>query len=150
MFVFQKYMFFLILIQKLHFLLKFLFVFSDELMRRWNVNRFEDLLCLFDDNTLKIHFLGFYSALTLCGYRLWSIVINKILSAHGIKHTKRLRYLLDAFLCRYYRLKVPVKQLKNRYLFTFDNVVKYCRFNFTHSLVCARFSYLDKIYPCAF
>lgn len=110
MFVFQKYIFFLIFNEKLHFLLKFLFVFSDELMRRWNVDWFEDLLCLFDDNTLEIDFLGFYSALTLCGYRLWSIVINKILSAHGIKHTKRLRYLLYAFLCRYYCLKMPVKQ----------------------------------------
>lgn len=110
MFVFQKYMFFLIIIQKLHFLLKFLFVFCDEPMRRWNVNWFEDFLCLFDDNTLEINFLWFYYALTLCGYCLWSIIINKILSAHGIKHTKRLRYFLNTFLCRYYRLKVPVKQ----------------------------------------
>lgn len=109
MFVFQKYMFFLIFIEKVHFLLKFLFVLCYQFMWWWDIDWFKNLLCLFHNNSLEIDFLRFHPALTLCCNSFRGITINEIFSTHGVKHTKRLWYFLDTFLCWYYRLKMPLK-----------------------------------------
>ena len=115
MFVFQKYMFFLSFTKKVHFLLKFLFVFCDEFMWRWDINRFKYFLCLFNNNSFEIDFLWFHSAFALCGNGFRRITINEILSAYGVKNTKWLRNFLNTFLCWYYRLKMPIKKI-NKYL----------------------------------
>ena len=57
-------------------MLEFLFVLGHEFMWGGDVDGLEEFLGLFYDYTLEVDFLGFDSALCLCGYSLRGVTID--------------------------------------------------------------------------
>ena len=81
-------------------------------------------MCLLDDDTFEVNFLGFDSALGFSGDSLGSIAIKKVFGAdYGIEDSEGFRDFLDTFFSGQNGLKVPFIN-KLIYLLILESVVK--------------------------